>query len=79
MGSASIPFFEISSLKFLHFSVTHSIAFVVSGVWHEDEAKLSRKRHISVKAGVQGNGEGEAATVVGKPKLTKAGGRLQTG
>jgi len=26
--------------------------------WHEDEAKLSRKRRASVTGGVQGNGEG---------------------
>ena len=26
--------------------------------WHENEAKLSRKRHASVMGGVQGKGEG---------------------
>ena len=46
--------------------------------WHENDATLSRKRHASVMGGVQENGKG-GASVVGKPRLTKAGMKWQTG
>ena len=45
--------------------------------WQRNEAKLSRKRHVSVMGGVQGNGEGEQSK--GKPPWTKAGMIWQTG
>ena len=46
--------------------------------WHEIEATLSRNRHASATGGPQGNRKG-GVTVAGKPRLTRAGRRWQTG
>ena len=46
--------------------------------WRENEAKLSRQRHVSVMGGVQGNGEGRGKSSR-KLRLKKAGRRRQTG
>ena len=47
--------------------------------WHENEAKLSKKCRASVIwAASEGMGR-EGGTVLGKPPLTKAGRRWQTG
>ena len=52
--------------------------FFVAPVSHDDEAKLNRERRRSVTGGIQEKGKGGVA-VVGKPRLTKAGRRRQTG
>ena len=46
--------------------------------WYEDEVKLSRKRTHLLSVVSKGMGTG-GATVVGKPRLTKAGRRRQAG
>ena len=49
--------------------------------WHDIEVTLSRNRHTSATGGPDGNrkGEGNNCVVTGKPRLTRAGRRWQTG